>query len=99
MEPITITTVIQDTDMRLHAGERLTVWLQPARPGDGPIQVELRVTPAGNAEVYLNADDLRVVKSFDEWYSPAAFNRQEEATMHFGVPQTVQERKLLCPNC
>ena len=81
MEPVTITTESKLRDIRLHRGEFLTVWLQTGRPEDGAIQVELRVTPQGNAEVYLHADDLRVVKSFDEWYSPATLAAKAQAEM------------------
>jgi hypothetical protein len=81
MKPVTITTVSQVTDVRLHTGEFLTVWLQLAQPEDRAIQVGLRITPAGSAEVYLNPDDLRIVKSFDEWYCPASLNNQEEVTL------------------
>lgn len=50
-------------EIRIVNNEFLTVYLQD---GDSNIQVELRVTPEGKAEIYCNR--LSCVKTFKKWY-------------------------------
>ena len=75
MKRVSLLTSIElsDTDLIVRPGEYLTVWLQETKDDSKKfvrIQVELRVRPDGEPEVFVPSEFLaRSVMSFDNWYS------------------------------
>ena len=53
----------------VNSGETLTVYLRTTKSPEGykVVQIEMRVTDAGNPQIYCDA--IKTNKSFDNWYS------------------------------